>query len=311
MNAKTAQSLFGATAAPKKPPVKEEPALNLKSTNESLVKKNLQLKQQLVQCTKAMEKLRNENVALRERNQGLIDATLDEKIERIVEERLKKRLAHAAVLHRKLVTNIQQTGLELGAIFKDWEPEPSGLVTRRAPKMEVNLERVEESPPRQHSGSTETFEGVENETLMDVEDMSIISSSQNLECGTPRMKQRASKGRRSELFQSFQENIPEEAPSTSSSAVPRRGPMLIAPSATPGLPAKKPARSAPTPRFKKPSTPAPPPVSEDSEMTSTTQVRRQRSAKMNIKSMKEPSSNTKLRRPGKHDEPMPYIDTFF
>lgn len=41
------------------------------------------------------------------------------------------------------------------------------------------------------------------------------------------------------------------------------------------------------------------------------QVRRQRSAKMNIKSLKEPSGKDKLRRPGKHDEPMPYINTFF
>lgn len=308
MNAKTAQSLFGANAPSKKASVKEEPGLNLKSTNESLVKKNLQLKQQLIQCTKAMEKLRNENVALREKNQELIDATLDEKIELIVEQRLKSRLSHAAVLHRKLVQNIQQTGLELSGMFKNLEPEPSGIVTRRPPKMETNLERVDESPIRHVA--TESFEDEVNETLMDAQDITVASSSQNLENGTPRMKQRSSKGRRSELFQSFQEHAPEHAAPTTSTAS-RRGPMTISPSETPAGPVKKPARAAATPRFKKPSTPAPALISDQSEIPSTSQVRRQRSAKMNIKSMKEPSVHTKLRRPGKHDEPMPYIDTFF
>ncbi|PIC35568.1 hypothetical protein B9Z55_014884 [Caenorhabditis nigoni] len=310
MNAKAAQSLFGAIAPSKKAPTREEPAVNFKSTNESLIKKNLQLKQQLSQCTKALEKLRNENIALREKNQELVDATLEEKIERIVEQRVKSRLAHAAVLHKKLVQNIQQTGLELGGIFKDLEPEPSGMITRRAPKMECNLEKLDESPMRNFPRSE--YEE-ENKSPMNTQNGPSSSSSmtQNLENGTPRMTQRASKGRRSELFTSLHENVPEEETGEAAPAVGyKRAPLLIAPSETPGGPPKKaPPRKAPTPRFKKPSTPAPAPISEDSEMPST--VRRQRSAKMNIKSMKEPSVNSKLRRPGKHDEPMPFIDTFF
>lgn len=69
MDAKTAQSIFGGIVAAKKRPSKEvpEPTINFKSANDSLVKKNLLLKQQVVQCTKTIEKLRNENVALRQK----------------------------------------------------------------------------------------------------------------------------------------------------------------------------------------------------------------------------------------------------
>ncbi|CCD66579.1 Shugoshin [Caenorhabditis elegans] len=307
MDAKTAQSIFGGIVAAKKRPSKEvpEPTINFKSANDSLVKKNLLLKQQVVQCTKTIEKLRNENVALRQKNQELIDGTLEQRIELIVEQRLKFRLAHAAVLHKKLVQNIQQTGLELDGLFKDLEPEPSGLNTRRPPKLELNLERVDEIPFCQSSMQGEIDE---NEIRFDNNSSQSTSSIQNAVNGTPRKKQSVGKGRRSELFQSFNadSSIVEEA-----STIPtnRRAPMLIAPSSTPAGPSKPTARKPPTPRFKKPSTPALAPQSDDTELSST--VRRQRSAKMNIKSLKEPSGKDKLRRPGKHDEPMPYINTFF
>lgn len=309
MDAKTAQSVFGGIVQSKKRTSKEEPPINFKSANDSLVKKNLLLKQQLVQYTKTIEKLRNENVSLREKNQELVDATLEEKIELIVEQRVKRRLGHAAVLHKKLVQNIQQTGLELNGIFKGFEPEPSGLVTRRQPKLELNLERLDESPVR----NVPLDDYDENiEPLEDPVETRVTTSVATLDAGTPRKKLSAVKGRRSELFQSF--DVPgnvsafEEAPTTSTNAN-RRGPMIIVPSANPGIPSKSMPRKASTPRFKKPSTPAPARSDDDIEVSST--VRRQRSAKMNIKSLKEPSAKDKLRRPGKHDEPMPFINTFF
>lgn len=304
MDAKTAQSVFGGFAQSKKRTSKEEPPVNLKSANDSLVKKNLQLKQQLGQYLKTIENLRNENVALRKKNQELIDGTLEQKIELIVEQRVKNRLGHAAVLHQKLVRTIQQTGLELSGIFKEFEPEANGFVNRRQPKIDVTLERLDESPVR----NSELNEENEDFTVLQPKN---ISSAENLATGTPRKKHSGVKGRRSELFQSsFTENVEpteEEAPSTSTAS--RRGPMIIAPSATPVGLSKQVPRKAPTPRFKKPSTPAPVQPKEDVDISST--VRRQRSAKINIKSFKEPSSRDKLRRPGKHDEPMPFINTFF
>lgn len=307
MDAKTAQSVFGGNVQSKKPASREEPSINYKTANDSLVKKNLLLKQQLVQFTKTIEKLRNENVSLREKNQALIDATLEKKIELIVEQRVKGRLAHAAVLHKKLVQNIQQTGLELGQMFKEMEPEPSGLVTRRQPKPEINLERLDESPVRNLPLEYSNEENVK--PIGELNETAISCSATNFKNETPRKKMSVGKGRRSELFQSFHEHVPttEEVPSTSN--VIRRAPMLIAPTATPGVLSKPMPRKAPTPRFKKPSTPAPAPISDDIDISST--ARRQRSAKMNIKSFKEPNVRDKLRRPGKHDEPMPFINSFF
>ncbi|EFO92471.1 hypothetical protein CRE_10818 [Caenorhabditis remanei] len=324
MDAKTAQSVFGAVRQSKKSTSKEETTENFKSSNESLVKKYISLKNQLTQCTKTVEKLRNENVALREKNQELIDASLDRKIELIVEQRVKSRLAHAAVLHKRLFQTIQQTGLELNGIFKDMEPEPSDLITRRAPRMEVNLERVEESPVRQSS-----VDNYDDENVYGEDDITISSATtsfvQNLENGTPRTKQSGPKGRRSQLFPSLQgcsnmmmniinvffvEEVLSGDEVSVVSTVVRRAPMLIAPSATPGGPSKPASRKAATPRFKKPSTPVASPSCDPDEGGPTT-VRRQRSAKMNIKSMKEPSTGSKLRRPGKHDEPMPYISSFY
>lgn len=306
MDAKTAQSLFGGIVQSKKQVIKEEPSINYKTANDSLVKKNLLLKQQLVQFTKTIEKLRNENVALREKNQALIDATLEKKIELIVEQRVRSRLAHAAVLHKKLVQNIQQTGLELGGLFKDMEPEPSGLVTRRPPKMEISLERLDESPVR-HCPLEDVNEN--EEPIEQLDEIEASSSAASMKNDTPRKKHNVVKGRRSELFQSFHENVPTTAEVPTSSNAIRRGPMIIAPTSTPGISSKPIPRKAPTPRFKKPATPAPAPSSDDIEVSST--VRRQRSAKMNIKSYKEPSLQDKLRQPGKHDEPMPFINTFF
>ncbi|CAL2041107.1 hypothetical protein CAEBREN_30873 [Caenorhabditis brenneri] len=307
MDARTAQSVFGGIVQSKKPASKEEISINYKTANDSLVKKNLLLKQQLVQFTKTIEKLRNENVSLREKNQALIDATLEKKIELIVEQRVKSRLAHAAVLHKKLVQNIQQTGLELGQMFKELEPEPSSLVTRRQPKLEINLERLDESPVRNIPLEDSNEENAE--PIEELDETAISYPATSLKNETPRKKNSLGKGRRSELFQSFHEQVPttQEAPSTSN--VIRRAPMLIAPIATPGVSSKPTPRKAQTPRFKKPSTPAPAPISDDIEVSST--ARRQRSAKMNIKSFKEPSVRDKLRRPGKHDEPMPFIDTFY
>ncbi|KAF1758380.1 hypothetical protein GCK72_014838 [Caenorhabditis remanei] len=309
MDAKTAQSVFGAVRQSKKSTSKEETTENFKSSNESLVKKYILLKNQLTQCTKTVEKLRNENVALREKNQELIDASLDRKIELIVEQRVKSRLAHAAVLHKRLFQTIQQTGLELNGIFKDMEPEPSDLITRRAPRMEVNLERVEESPVRQSS-----VDNYDDENVYGEDDITISSATtsfvQNLENGTPRTKQSGPKGRRSQLFPSLQEEVLSGEEVSVVSTVVRRAPMLIAPSATPGGPSKPASRKAATPRFKKPSTPVVAPSCDPDEGGPST-VRRQRSAKMNIKSMKEPSTGSKLRRPGKHDEPMPYISSFY
>ncbi|EGT59830.1 CBN-SGO-1 protein [Caenorhabditis brenneri] len=307
MDARTAQSVFGGIVQSKKPASKEEISINYKTANDSLVKKNLLLKQQLVQFTKTIEKLRNENVSLREKNQALIDATLEKKIELIVEQRVKSRLAHAAVLHKKLVQNIQQTGLELGQMFKELEPEPSSLVTRRQPKLEINLERLDESPVRNIRLEDSNEENAD--PIEELDETAISYPATNLKNETPRKKNSLGKGRRSELFQSFHEQVPttQEVPSTSN--VIRRAPMLIAPIATPGVSSKPTPRKAQTPRFKKPSTPAPAPVSDDIEVSST--ARRQRSAKMNIKSFKEPSVRDKLRRPGKHDEPMPFIDTFY
>lgn len=310
MDAKTAQSVFGAVRQSKKSTSKEDTTENFKSSNESLIKKYISLKNQLTQCTKTVEKLRNENVALREKNQELIDASLDRKIELIVEQRVKNRLAHAAVLHKKLYETIQQTGLELNGIFKDMEPEPSDLVTRRQPRMEVNLERVEESPVRLSSSDNYADENEYGES--DITTSSATTSFiRNLENGTPRTKQSGPKGRRSQLFPSLQEEVLSgEEVSIVSTAV-RRAPLLIAPSATPGGPSKPTARKAQTPRFKKPSTPVVAPNCDDDEEGGPSTVRRPRSAKMNIKSMKEPSTGAKLRRPGKHDEPMPYISSFY
>lgn len=155
------------------------------------------------------------------RNQELIDGTLEQRIELIVEQRLKFRLAHAAVLHKKLVQNIQQTGLELDGLFKDLEPEPSGLNTRRPPKLELNLERgrnemilnifsflsnvsVDEIPFCQSSMQGEIDE---NEIRFDNNSSQSTSSIQNAVNGTPRKKQSVGKGRRSELFQSFNGNF--------------------------------------------------------------------------------------------------------
>uniref|UniRef100_A0A8R1HR02 Shugoshin_C domain-containing protein n=1 Tax=Caenorhabditis japonica TaxID=281687 RepID=A0A8R1HR02_CAEJA len=169
---------------------------------------------------------------------------------------------------------------------------------------------LDESPIRKFSEHEEE----ENE-IPDNAPTSSASSAQNLENGTPRKS--ATKGRRSELFQefNFDDTITEQTcppPAT----VTRRAPMVIAPSATPTATKKRAApksasrRQTPSAqKFKKPSTPAPGDRLNDSQVTDT--VRRQRSAKMNIKTMKEPSLGAKLRRPGKHDEPMPYIDTFF
>uniref|UniRef100_A0A1I7SY00 Shugoshin_C domain-containing protein n=1 Tax=Caenorhabditis tropicalis TaxID=1561998 RepID=A0A1I7SY00_9PELO len=302
---------FWRVSANQKAPIKRRTYCQFEKCERLPCQKNLQLKQQLVQYTKTIEKLRNENVALRERNQELIDGTLEQKVEQIVEQRVKSRLAHAAVLHKKLVRNIQQTGLELSGIFKDLEPEPSVLVTRRQLKHEICLDRLDESPVR-YSQSENLDEEKENSIEKDFEPVP-SSSAITLANGTPRKAQSIGKGRRSELFHSLSENaeVVEDAPAKSAASTSRRGPVLIAPSATPKPAPKSVSRKAPTPRFKKPSTPAPPPIADDSEMSSTIQVRRQRSAKMNIKSMKEPNMLTKLRRPGKHDEPMPYIDTFF
>ncbi|CAI2351183.1 unnamed protein product [Caenorhabditis sp. 36 PRJEB53466] len=318
MDSKTAQSVFGAVPQSKKRTSKEELPVNYKSTNESLVRKNLMYKQQLAQCTKMIEKLRDENVALRQRNQELVDVTDDQKIEMIVEQRVQNRLAHAAVLNQKLVQFLQQTGLEMNGLFKDIETKPSNLNNRRPPKPEINLDRVEESPIRRIEESM--VDDMENDDPVETTS-SHLSSAQNLENGTPRKRSDATRGRRSELFQSFNPcavNDMYSGDASSSGVSSKRVPMLIVPSATPGIAPKRTApqsasknRGASVEKFKKPSTPARIARQDESELTDTVKVRRQRSAKMNIKTMKEPSLNAKLRRPGKHDEPMPYIDTFF
>ncbi|EFO92172.1 hypothetical protein CRE_10823 [Caenorhabditis remanei] len=188
----------------------------------------------------------------------------------------------------------------------------------------LGTKRIEESPVRQSS-----VDNYDDENVYGEDDITISSATtsfvQNLENGTPRTKQSGPKGRRSQLFPSLQgcsnmmmniinvffveEVLSGEEVSVVSTVV-RRAPMLIAPSATPGGPSKPASRKAATPRFKKPSTPVVAPSCDPDEGGPST-VRRQRSAKMNIKSMKEPSTGSKLRRPGKHDEPMPYISSFY
>uniref|UniRef100_A0A8R1E831 Shugoshin C-terminal domain-containing protein n=1 Tax=Caenorhabditis japonica TaxID=281687 RepID=A0A8R1E831_CAEJA len=147
MNAQMAQTIFAAAPVVKKRNSKEDQPTNYKSTNESLVKRNLMYKQQLVQASKTIEKLRDENVALRQRNQELMDTSDERKLELIVEQRVRSRLAHAAVLNKKLVKILQQTGSELTGLFKDFEPaEPSNLNSKRMPKLELSCLRRNRAP---------------------------------------------------------------------------------------------------------------------------------------------------------------------
>ncbi|CAI5447803.1 unnamed protein product [Caenorhabditis angaria] len=298
MDSQKAQNIFASTSSTvilkrsssssnANPNLKE--SMNYKVLNETLLRKIQQLKKQLNDAEKGMDRLRAENMELREVNQKLISEGEEERINVIVNQRVQKKLAHFASIGQRTIQFLQNAGNDMTEAIKDIQVQadvndPPTKRIRKKLSADPNLEKVEESPIRIASTS-------ENNTIT-------ISDSGEEET-TPKMENistidRKNKGRRSALLD-FNSQIAAETPKVAPVVGSKRQPLFIKPETPKNN--KKDRKNYQTP------------VVEKKDEPSCSTARPMRSARP--KSLKEPSLGSKMRNPGKFDEPCPFISTSY
>lgn len=283
--------------------VPEDPE-KYRKTNDSLVAKVIQLKSELTMSRKLIDKLRKENEALQEQNRELSTTTEDERIEILVSQRVKKKLQSLTVLNEKALDTLQGTITQWRSEIDNLKvQEPSGVIGRPRQTLseKPKLKNVEEEP------LVSTNMVPEDESGSDVED-----EPKKVERSLSSVK----RGRRSGFVEPPTEFLAPK-PRLSSKGAEKES------TAT----GKTGSRGSVGNRRNVPETPKmngrqrkPLAVSEVSftpvakaevESGVGDTVRRKRLAAAKIGSLKEPATGNKLRRPGKYDEPVPYVSTFF
>ncbi|KAK6743600.1 hypothetical protein RB195_010713 [Necator americanus] len=261
-------------------------------SNQSLVLKVHRLEAEIARSRKVIEGLRTENASLRKKIYDIERLDCNERIEAIVEERIKRKMDQLSCISSRTVAHLQKAALDLKNAFVDFGvlvdttssssncdilgSKRSTLNTYGEPSLSV----VSESPPLAANGVL-NYRGKENR-------------ERSLERETPsRTWSTRSKSRRSELFRPGRVEIREnpnpldilEAPAVRNSSSPTSTPPLL----------------SSRPFFETPAVP----------LSDCDTVRRKRTATLKIKTMAEPKLNNKLRRPGRNDEPHPFISSLY
>ncbi|CAB3401631.1 unnamed protein product [Caenorhabditis bovis] len=140
----------------KKEKISQNDKISYKHQNESLLKKVLQLQALNSKSEKTIERLQKENNELRIQNQKLREGLDEEKIDIIVAQRLKSKLAHISAISQRTIQFLQTAGLSLQEAVKEIEPEPSAPPpTRKKLSAAPNLENLQESPISKRSRETD------------------------------------------------------------------------------------------------------------------------------------------------------------
>ncbi|WKY02323.1 hypothetical protein Q1695_015955 [Nippostrongylus brasiliensis] len=260
-------------------------------TNQSLVMKVYRLEVELANTRKLNEELRSENAMLMSRlHSDDADVSTTRKIEAMVEERIRRRMDRLRYIGRRSIDSLQKAtstlkdvfgelGVELGAdgdclIDEGSKSSRNSLVVSGEPC----LPSVSESPPMAVN--------------LDRTLQSVQECEKRIAAETPTGCQARRGGpRRSELFgrsgkqtEGHDGKLPEPA---GPSSYPDENVEVMA---TPLVVKKRLIKD----------TPAVPWAETDT-------VRRKRTATLKIKTMAEPKLNSKLRRPGRYDEPHPFV----
>ncbi|KAL6726783.1 hypothetical protein Aduo_008717 [Ancylostoma duodenale] len=195
----------------------------------------------------------------------------------------------------RTVAHLQKAALNLKGAFEDFgvlvgtsHPPPGKNVSdnKRATlssEGEPSLDAVVESPPLVMPGRA--CGHVENKE----------NRGTSLEDETPARTLSRKQPRRSELFRPGQADVQEFEESTPL-AIPEVSPLRGSPT-----PTSTPLVAAKRAFYETPAVP----------MAECDTVRRKRAATLKIKSMVEPKLNNKLRRPGRNDEPHPFISSLY
>ncbi|KAK5971878.1 Shugoshin [Trichostrongylus colubriformis] len=266
-------------------------------TNQSLVWRILRLEAELVNSRKQVEELRKENELLKKRMEECGGLENAEKIEALVEERIKRKMDKLGHISRRTIAFLNKSASTLKNAFEDFgielipdanysleEEAGNNSKARLTISGKPHLDPVSESPPLvlKLQAVHESGESCEASRPFD-------------ENETPTGALITRRPRRSELFvrnhnihggdyeNDFRQTLVNECSSPS-------GDMDSA--ATPSAQSKRPVLD----------TPAIPWMETDT-------VRRKRTATMKIKTLAEPKLNSKLRRPGRNDEPIPFISS--
>ncbi|CAD6185864.1 unnamed protein product [Caenorhabditis auriculariae] len=283
-----------------------------KKSNGSLVMKILQLKNENAQNRKTMDKLRAENEELREINRSLSAANEEERIEMIVAQRVKTKMAHLNAMNQRTISFLQSMTSDYQDAMKDFK-ELEGITVQPAKPSRVrsqlavptSLSSVDEAPLVPLKRVPLKILPLENEvrSLVEEQDDDVtptVSPVKRDAAVTQRRKPRSS-GKKSET-----------PPKTVRRGVKSDSAALKVISNNNALetPQRHPARvqknRSDSEGFVVPATPTAPADFDGDSQT----VRRKRAAAAKVTSMAEPKLSGKLRRPGKYDEPVPFISNY-
>ncbi|PIO73626.1 shugoshin [Teladorsagia circumcincta] len=264
-------------------------------TNQSLVLKIHYLEVELARSRKLNDELRNENEMLRKRMAECSEVDSPGRIEALIEERLKRKMEKLDCISRRMIASLHKSASTLKDAFEDFGIELMSEAThmpeegndprkRLTDNGRPRLSSVSESPPLV-TKSQETSKHIENR-----------ENNRPLGDGeTPTGTQTAGRPRRSELFgRSRNVHITDSDEKFSQ----------IGAETSPCLGEKVETLETPPVNSKRPilDTPAVPWMETDT-------VRRKRTATLKIKTLVEPKLNSKLRRPGRNDEPHPFVSS--
>ncbi|CAJ0598981.1 unnamed protein product [Cylicocyclus nassatus] len=259
--------------------------------NQSLVLKVHRLEAELARSRKCIEELRTENASLKRKLYDVERLEGNERIEMLVEQRIKSKMDHLNHIGSRTISHLESAALNLRKSFEEFgvhinstsnqanenvaRTKRSSLFTDGQPR----LNGVVESPPLVKEASVQKDE-----------------NSLPQESETPRAKSARRKPRRSELFQTYRPEEITETPRISIDTT-EAGSIEDTLEATPEASATPRER----PYFETPAVP----------FSECDTVRRKRTATLKIKSFAEPRLNSKLRRPGRNDEPHPFVSSIY
>lgn len=266
-------------------------------TNQSLVMRIHRLEVDLANSRKLVEQLRSENFSLKQKLSDSENRENGEEIEALVNERVKRKMDRIGYISRRAIAFLQKTAVNLKDAYEDFgialEVETDSLPGENSESRCRLSSLVADGEPR--------LEPVSESPCLDLEALKAVGKNDDVvlrfqASETPACAKTGRGPRRSELFRPpcriQSPECEEDAPQLQAEPSPNEN-VTACSLATP---LALPRRSA-RPILDTPAVP----------WVDTGTVRRKRTATLKIKTMAEPKLNSKLRRPGRDDEPHPFI----